>query len=160
MRTRPIDTLTDSLTNRKPLYAVIGANRLAYEKLRELPTELVRLQGKVQETLQELPTHLSQLPGPHDVRGEVREVSTQVRELPAQARRYAEELSGRAGDLYTEFAARGEQLVTRIRRQDSTVAVRRAARATARNAAATRASARRAAKAVEVAAKDATEQLD
>lgn len=156
IRTRPIDTLTDSLTNRKALYAVIGANRLAYEKLRELPTELGRLQGKVQDTLQELPTHLSQLTGPRDVR----EVSTQVRELPAQARRYAEELSGRAGDLYTEFAARGEQLVTRIRRQDSTVAVRRAARATARNAAATRASARRAAKAVEVAAKDATEQLD
>lgn len=123
--------------DRKPLYALVGVNAVAYEKLRELPLEL----GKLQERLS----------------AQGRELPVQVRTLPHQVRRYAEDVGSKATEIYNDLAARGQRIVGDVRRQESTERLQRAARTTVRNVAATRRSARRTVQAAEEVARDAAD---
>jgi len=75
---------------RKPLYAYVGASDFAVQKLRKLP-ELYS--------------------------GARTNYATAVKELPSSLRSTLNDLSGRATELYSDFAQRGEKLVTTIRRQ-------------------------------------------
>jgi hypothetical protein len=78
---------------RKPLYAYVGAGDFAVQKIRKLP---------------ELYT---------DVRTNY---ATAVKDLPGSLRSTLHDLSGRATELYSDFAQRGERVVTTIRRQPAT----------------------------------------
>lgn len=68
----------------KPLYALIGANSVLLDRVRDLPASFSRLQEDVQ---------------------------VQFRELPAQVSRYATEIGDKATLVYTELADRGQRLV-------------------------------------------------
>lgn len=79
-----------SLRDSKPLYALIGANSAVAARIRELPTELVRLQDDVQ---------------------------VQIRELPAQVSRYATEIGDKATGLYADLVDRGRRVVGEQRQE-------------------------------------------
>ena len=78
---------------RKPLYAYVGAGDYAVQQLRKLPEVY------------------------SDARTNYR---TAVKDLPGSLRSSLHDLSGRATELYSDFAQRGERLVTTIRRQPAT----------------------------------------
>ena len=90
-------TLPDA---RRGLYAYVGAADYAVEKIRALP----ELQDQVVGGL----------------RTQVRDLQAQVRELPHQLRTSFSEIQGRVSGTYSEFANRGEKLVSSIRKDPET----------------------------------------
>jgi hypothetical protein len=96
---------------RKPFYAVAGVGDLAVEKLRVIPTQLSKLPTDVSKRTSELQGQAKAFPG---------QAASQVRGLPGS-------LTGRASELYDDFASRGEKLVGAINRQPSTARARHAA---------------------------------
>jgi len=135
---------------RKPLHASVGAGDFAVEKLRELPsvytTEVKRLRGAVS-----------------GLQGQVKELPeawvAQARELPGQVKASLSGLSERATGLYDDFAARGERVVTRVRRSPAVQDAAHEASVTAREAKATRTSAGKTVRAAEKAVEDTAHKI-
>ncbi|GAA3443871.1 hypothetical protein [Planomonospora venezuelensis] len=112
-------TEVKKLTDSKPFYAVAGAGDFAVEKLRELPEQIQRLQGRreeVREVARELPGKAKEFAGRAE--GYARQFGDRAeeyaRDLPEKARGYADQLTARATELYEEFALRGRKVVSQV----------------------------------------------
>ena len=121
-------TLADST---KPLYAFVGAQDLAVEKLRARATEF-RSEAKTRST--KLQKRVSALP-------------KEYKTLPTQVKSYAETVSGKATKLFDELTGRGEKVVAQIRRSPATRNAAAKNKQAARSTKATKTSATKAAKA-------------
>jgi heparin binding hemagglutinin HbhA len=94
--------LKKTVTDATPVYAAVGVTDLAAEKLREVRTTA----GSVRRSLVTTVSPMT--------------VSKTVQDAPAVALNRTLELAGKAQSQYEELAARGEDLVNRIRRQKAT----------------------------------------
>ncbi|HEU5000153.1 MAG TPA: hypothetical protein VFT68_14525 [Lapillicoccus sp.] len=93
--------LKKTVTDATPVYAVVGVTDLAAEKLRTARTQATAA-GKTITTVNP------------------KAVQKQVQDVPAVVLERGLELAGKAQQQYDAFAARGEELVKRIRTQKST----------------------------------------
>lgn len=125
----------NSIGDRKPIYALLGANDLAVEKLRELPAKMHAMQADLQDKSKDLPS------------------------LPKSMIDRANELTDKAEHLYTKLAIRGERLVASVRRQPSTEAAIDEAKEAVRKTRAAGVAAKRSAKAAEHAVEDAATKI-
>lgn len=122
-----------------PLYAVVGANELAFEKVRELPVQLQvdeqvkKLQARIsglRSEAKQLPTQLGgqakDVPARVEaqVRAQIKSLPEHVRTLPVQAKGLQAkveatvvDLRGEATALYVDLTARGEKVVKGLRGQ-------------------------------------------
>ncbi|WP_283138772.1 hypothetical protein [Rhizohabitans arisaemae] len=97
-----IATEVKKITETKAFHAVAGAGDLAYEKIREIPGHLHRLQSR---------------------RG--------TKELPGMARDYAHTIGEKATKLYDELAHRGKKVVDRMGEHPTVKKLRESGRGTA-----------------------------
>ncbi|MEU9834916.1 hypothetical protein AB0D67_25570 [Streptosporangium sp. NPDC048047] len=100
-------TEVKKLADSKPFYAVAGAGDFAVEKLRELPDQLQRLQGRreeIREAAKDLPDRAKTFAGKAEV---------YAKDFPEKARVYADQFTSMATGLYEEFATRGRKVVSR-----------------------------------------------
>lgn len=128
-------TRTSTTVRPTPLYAAVGAGDLVVEKIRRtsLERESERLQDGIEARVNQRVAEVRALPG-------------QVLALPEKAQSVATDALDSANTVYVDLAKRGEQLVARIRGQESTQTAKRQARATTSQAKGTTTSARRTAK--------------
>lgn len=115
-------------TRPTPLYAAVGAGDLVVEKIRR--TSLERESERVQDLIE----------------ARVNQRVAEFKALPGQVQSVATEAIDSANAVYGDLAKRGEQLVARIRGQESTQTAKRQARTTTSQAKGTTTSARRTAK--------------
>lgn len=145
---------------RKPLYASVGAGDFAVEKLRELPTRYTGGVKRFQAQVKELPAQVKELPVQvKELPAQVKELPAHVKELPAAVKAQLSELSEKATHLYEEFAERGENVVTSIRKSPSTEAAIEEGKTAVRQVKAVRTSTRRAAEAAEKAVENAASKI-
>jgi hypothetical protein len=143
----------------KPLYAGVGATDLAVEYVREAVADVQKRVTEVQKTVQTRIAGVQKnVKGfdfePKALRDQtVTVVNSRVSELRSDARAQADKVQARVNenvatvtDTYGDLAKRGEQLVTRIRKQEATQATAAAAKTTAAKAKTTRTQAKKAAK--------------
>lgn len=97
--------LKKTVTDATPVYAVVGVTDLAAEKLRSARTQ-ASAAGRTLTTV--------------DAKSVQKSVQKQVQDAPAVVLERGLELAGKAQQQYDAFAARGEELVKRIRTQKST----------------------------------------
>lgn len=97
--------LKKTVTDATPVYAVVGVTDLAAEKLRAARTQ-ASAAGKTITSV--------------DTKAVQKQVQKQVQDAPAVVLERGLELAGKAQQQYDAFAARGEELVKRIRTQKST----------------------------------------
>lgn len=97
-------TEVKKLTESKPFYAVAGMSDFAFEKLRELPDQLQRLQTRRTELAKDLP---------EKARAYADLAEGFAREFPVKARDYADQLTVRATEVYEDFATRGRKVVSK-----------------------------------------------
>jgi hypothetical protein len=133
-----------------PLYVIAGAGDLAVEKFRavseDVSTRLAQLdQQKLQATLQteltkrqvELAKRLEALAA------DAKTVPAKLRVLPAVAQAGLTTVLGQAEETYVDLAARGEEIVGRIRSQKASEDLAAQAKTTVSKAKATRTTARK-----------------
>ena len=94
--------LKKSVTDATPVYVAVGVTDLAAEKLREARTTAAAARHTIVTTVSP------------------KSVQKSVQEAPATALNRTLELAGKAQEQYEELAARGENLVQRIRTQKAT----------------------------------------
>ena len=123
----------------KPLYAVVGVADLSLEQVKDVPALYVAEAKKVSSRLSEVPAQVKTLPG------QVKTLSTEVTE--------------KATDVYSKLAARGERLLTQIRRQPATEAAIAEGKEAVRKAEAAATAAKKTVKAGEKAVEQATAKL-
>ena len=128
------------------VYAVVGAGDLVVERLRAVQVE--REVGQLQTQVRAFPTKAQAAAAErlNAVVSDVRALPEQVRVLPVQAQAGVAAALGQATDTFADLATRGEQLVTRIRRQKSTQDTIEAASNVTTRAKATTTTAKKAAK--------------
>ncbi|MFI6980657.1 hypothetical protein ACIBSV_18975 [Embleya sp. NPDC050154] len=124
--------LKKTLTDTTPLYAVAGAGDLVVEKLRELP-ERFRV----------------------EVTTDPKVLRERLQTLPDRTQTFAKSQVDKAKELYEDLAARGEKLVKRVDRQESTKRAKAAVSTTESKAKATTTAARRGAANAKAQAKSA-----
>ncbi|WP_406283928.1 hypothetical protein [Embleya sp. NBC_00896] len=112
--------LKKTLTDTTPLYAVAGAGDLMVEKLRELPEKL-----RVEITT------------------DPKVLRERFQTLPDRTQTFAKSQVDKAKELYEDLAARGEKLVKRVDRQESTKRAKSAVNTTESKAKATTTAAKR-----------------
>ncbi|MDQ6897024.1 MAG: hypothetical protein M3171_10540 [Actinomycetota bacterium] len=98
--------LRKSVSDATPVYVAVGVTDLAAEKLREARTTAAAARHAIVTTV-----------SPKSVQ---KTIQTSVQEAPAVALNRTLELAGKAQSQYEELAARGENLVQRIRTQKAT----------------------------------------
>lgn len=135
-------TLTDS----KPLMAYVGATDLAVEKARAARVQAKARRSRLQADYAPAKLQVQATELPNQAAKVVSGLATSAQELPVVALNLGLELAGQAQTRYDDLAARGEQLVTRVRTQqatkdllaqaEATVALGKGALTTARNGAA------------------------
>ena len=105
----PLATEVKKLAESKPFYAVAGAGDFAVEKLRELPEQIQKLQGR-REEIREVAKDL-----PEEGQGAARRQGRGLRQgLPREGARSTPTRSpARAAKLYEEFASRGRKVVSK-----------------------------------------------
>ena len=118
-----------------PLYAVVGVTDLAVEKVRDARVRAIAAR-----------TELAAQIAPAKVQGRATDAFTAVKELPSLAINQGVVVGGKVTEGYENLAARGKDLVTRIKNQkatkdlvaqaETTVAQAKGAVTSARNAAA------------------------
>ncbi|MEV8639218.1 hypothetical protein AB0395_46930 [Streptosporangium sp. NPDC051023] len=113
-----LSTEVKRLAESKPFYAVAGAGDFAVEKLRELPEQIQRLQGRgegIREAARDLPEKAKEFAGraPEKAREFADKAEGYAKDFPGKARVYADQFSVRAAELYEEFASRGRRVVSK-----------------------------------------------
>jgi heparin binding hemagglutinin HbhA len=105
-------TLSDirkTVTDPTPVYAAVGATDLAIERVREVSVRAAAARADLD---------VSALQDKAAKRAE--KVAEQAQQIPALALSQSIEAAGKARETYTELAARGQELVKRIRSQKAT----------------------------------------
>src|SRR2546423_2623276 len=129
-------TITEST---KPLYALVGANDLAVEKLRGRLSTLQARSTKLQERVGSLPQD--------------------YKSLPTTVKGYATGVTGKAGSVFDELTNRGHKVVGQIRRRPSTRRAVAQTKQATKSAKATKTSTTKAVQATGDAVQDAASQL-
>lgn len=119
------------LADTKPFYAVAGCGDLAVEKIREVPTALHQVQGRLQNL-----------------------AATDRSQLQQRAVTYADSLSTMATSTYDDLANRGRTVVDRVRGQEANQELEARARTTSQQAKATSTSAKKTASSAKKAASE------
>lgn len=117
-------TLASNLRENKAVYAVAGAGDFAVEKIREMPEQMTRYQGRAREISEKYQGEVRETVGRY--RGQVREAARRYRgevsryqdrvdakDLPGAAVAYATEFGTRAVGFFDELAERGKRVVHR-----------------------------------------------
>ncbi|MEU8798919.1 hypothetical protein [Spirillospora sp. NPDC048819] len=117
-------TLASNLRENKAVYAVAGAGDFAVEKIREVPEQVTRYQGRARETATKYQGEVREQVGRY--RGQVRETVDRYRgevtryqervdakDLPGAAVAYATHFGTRAFEFIDELAERGKKVVHR-----------------------------------------------
>jgi heparin binding hemagglutinin HbhA len=131
-----------AFTDSTPLYAVAGAGDLAVEKLREVPAKLATVRAEPKVVQQRVTD--AQAKVQERVNSSLNTVAGDLRTLPEKAQSFALSQVGKANEAYEDLAARGKNVVGRIRRQKASQDLKAEAHTTASKAKATEQSARRA----------------
>ena len=92
-----------------PFFAAVGATDLAVEKVREARLRADRARAELSADL-----------APAKVQARATTLADQVKEIPAVVLNETLVIGGKVAEGYDELAARGHQLVTRIRNQKAT----------------------------------------
>ncbi|QIK75261.1 hypothetical protein [Nocardioides piscis] len=108
----------------KPLYAGVGVTDLAVERLRNLVTETQTLLVDVQKTVIDPKARRKA------IEARVAELQAEAKAYPAKVQTIVDDNVAQAADAYTDLIKRGESLVGRIRRQQSTQATKASAKTT------------------------------
>ncbi|TMQ94153.1 hypothetical protein ETD83_24355 [Actinomadura soli] len=117
-------TLASNLRENKAVYAVAGAGDFAVQKLREMPEQMTRYQGRARETAtkyqgevrETVDRYRGQVRGTVErYRGEVSRYQERVdaKDLPGAAVAYATHVGTRAFGFIDELAERGKKVVHR-----------------------------------------------
>jgi uncharacterized protein (UPF0335 family) len=136
----------------KPLYAGVGATDLAVEYVREYVADVQKRLTEVQKDVQNRFADVQKnVKGfefePKALRDQtVTVVNSRVSELRSDARARVNENVATVTDTYGDLAKRGEQLVTRIRKQEATKATVASAKTTTAKAKTTKTQAKKTAK--------------
>jgi heparin binding hemagglutinin HbhA len=150
-------------TSVTPLYVIAGAGDLAVEKFREvrgdvtsrfakldqktvqstLQTELTKRQAEFAKRQAELAKRFEALAA------DAKTVPAKLRELPAVAQAGLTTVLGQAEETYDDLAARGQEIVGRIRNQKATEDLEAQAKTTVSKAKATRTTVRKTAETAE-----------
>lgn len=117
-------TLASNLRENKAVYAVAGAGDFAVEKLREVPEQVTKYQGRARETATRYQGDVRETVDRY--RGQVRETVDRYRgevsryqervdakDLPGAAVAYATHFGTRAVEFIDELAERGKRVVHR-----------------------------------------------
>lgn len=123
-----------------PLYAVAGAVDVAVATLRQVPSRVSVLQGRVVSLPQDVVTLRTEVPA-------------RLKALVDQAQDTVSEASEDVTEQYVELSVRGKDLVSRIRRQAATERLEDQAGTTVRQAKAARTTARKSAESTKRATK-------
>ena len=129
-----------------PLYVIAGAGDLAVEKFRAVSDDVTtRFAALDQKTLQtELAKRQAELSKRLEaLAADAKTVPAKLRELPAVAQAGLTTVLGQAEETYDDLAARGQDIVTRIRSQKATEDLATQAKTTVSKAKATRTTARK-----------------
>ncbi|RLV47661.1 hypothetical protein D9V37_15990 [Nocardioides mangrovicus] len=143
----------------KPVYAVAGATDLAVELARGYVTEAQgQVQGrvsKVQKSVRstDLEPKALQARARAAVTGRVEGLTKDAKAIPGKVEAYVNDAVSDLGETYGELASRGEKLVARIRRQQSTQDAVAATKTATSRAKATRTTAKKSATATKRTAK-------
>ncbi|HET6299106.1 MAG TPA: hypothetical protein VFG33_37400 [Kribbella sp.] len=133
-------------TSVTPLYVIAGAGDLAVEKFRAVSEDVTSRFAKLdQKTVQtELTKRQTEFAKRFEaLAADARTVPAKLRELPAVAQASLSTVLGQAEVTYEDLAARGEEIVTRIRSQKATEDLVAQAKTTVSKAKATRTTARK-----------------
>jgi hypothetical protein len=131
-----------------PLYVIAGAGDLAVEKFRavsgDVSTRFAALDQKALQT--ELAKRQAELSKRLEaLAADAKTVPAKLRELPAVAQAGLTTVLGQAEETYDDLAARGQEIVTRIRSQKATEDLVTQAKTTVSKAKATRTTAKKSA---------------
>ena len=129
-------TLANNLRDNKAVYAVAGAGDFAVEKLREMPEQMNRYQGRAREVSEKYQGEVREAVDRY--RDQVRETARRYRgevsryqervdakELPGAAVAYATHVGTRAVEFIDELTERGKRVVNN--RDDHAAEITRAA---------------------------------
>jgi len=119
-----------------PLYAVVGAGEAVVEKLRgiDIDPKAVRDQAKEFPTKAQATATKAQAKATErfgTVVEDVKHLPEQLKTLPEKAQGVALQAVGQASEAYTNFAARGELAVQRVRTQGAVAGLKEAGTGTA-----------------------------
>jgi heparin binding hemagglutinin HbhA len=130
------DRIQVRIQNFKPFYAVIGAGDLAVEKIREVSSDVQARSSKVSLEPKRLQADIERLQGELETAAKHR--VDDVRTAQAKATHRAEvvfnDVVAQATTTYDQLTGRGQRLVNRIMRQQSTQQAKRAASTTSSQA--------------------------
>ncbi len=132
-------TITTKAT--KPLYAGVGVTDLAVEIVRDYVTVAQKRVTDLDFEPKALRTQATTV-----VNARVDAISKDAKALPAKLQAFVDENISTVGDAYGDLIDRGENLVTRIRRQQSTKSTVASARTTSAKAKTTKTQATKATK--------------
>lgn len=106
-------TLANNFRENKAVYTVAGAGDFAVEKIREVPEQVTRYQGRARETVGKYQGGVRETVDRY--RGEVSRYQERVdaRDLPGAAVAYATHFGTRAVEFIDELAERGKKVVHR-----------------------------------------------
>ncbi|MCW2599218.1 MAG: hypothetical protein JWM02_1047 [Frankiales bacterium] len=135
---------------KKPLFAAVGVVDLYVEQFKDIPAEARKAQGKVQAKVEA--TRAART-------AQFKTLPTQVKDLRAGAKTRVAKAQTDATALYGKLAARGEKLVTQIRRQPATEAAIAEGKAAVKKAEAAATSAKKATKSTEKAVEGAASKI-
>jgi hypothetical protein len=165
--TLKLDTIKSDLkVVAKPLYAGVGATDLAVELVRDYVTEAQKRFAGAQKRVTDIDLEPQALRDQATtvvnarvdalakdakarraaIEKRVAELQADAKTLPAKLQAFVDENVSTVGDTYGDLIARGEVLVTRIRKQESTQATAAAAKTTTAKAKTTKTQATKAAK--------------
>jgi ElaB/YqjD/DUF883 family membrane-anchored ribosome-binding protein len=157
---------TDLKVAAKPLYAGVGATDLAVELVRDYVTEAQKRFAGAQKRVTDIDLEPKALrdqattvvnarvdalakdakAGRAAIEKRVAELQADAKSLPAKLQAFLDENVSTVGGTYDDLIARGEGLVTRIRKQESTQATAAAAKTTSAKAKTTKTQATKATK--------------
>lgn len=151
----------------KPLYAGVGVTDAVVEYVREQVTEAQKTAAKLQKSVQKIDLEPQALRSQattvvnarvdaisKDAKARRTAVEKRVAELQAEALAFPSKVQATVNDTYGDFVVRGEGLVTRIRKQESTQATVANARTTTAKAKTTKTQGTKATKATTTTAKN------
>ncbi len=139
----------------KPLYAGVGVTDLAVELVRDYVTVAQKRVSGLDLEPKKLRTQISKDAKARRtaIEKRVSELQSDAKTLPSKVQAFVDDNMSTVGDAYGDLIGRGENLVTRIRKQESTKATGSSAKTTATKAKTTKTQASKATKATTSTAK-------
>lgn len=144
----------------KPLYAGVGVTDLAVELVRDYVTVAQKRVTSLDLEPKKLRTQITKDAKARRtaIEKRVSELQSDAKTLPAKVQAFVDDNISTVGDAYGDLIGRGENLVTRIRKQESSKATASSAKTTAAKAKTTKTQASKATKATSSSAKSSAKK--